>query len=126
MAEEQVLVYAALFVRETRFRDLGTSTTIWDVQLVRGDTRVSAIAYEPLRFSPALEELLPYVDRFDEVYLLRFPLVARDGTPLLSPGDPPLRLEVRSALGDLVAEWTLVGEAVAPEAAPAPEAIPAP
>jgi len=106
--EEQVLVLASLYVSDQKNRELQIRQTIWDTELVRGSARVKPLAIEPIRITPAVTALFPFVDRFDEVYLLRFPLVdAASGQPLLSAGGPPLRLEVRSAIADCVLEWTL-------------------
>jgi hypothetical protein len=57
--------------------------------------------------SPAVADIFPFVDRYDDLYLIRFPLVDLQGHSFLSPGGEPLRLEVKSALADAVVEWTL-------------------
>jgi len=109
--EEQVLVFISIFIRNSKHRDLDASSSIWDIRLVRGEAEVAPEAIDPVRFSPGLAAIMPYVDRFDESYFLRFPLVdAKTGRPMMSPGGEPVRLQVRSALGEVQAEWTLVGE----------------
>jgi hypothetical protein len=106
--EEQMLVFASLYVSDSKHRELQIRQTIWDTELVRGNVRVKAIAIEPVRGSPAVSALFPYVDRFDEHYLLRFPLVdAASGQSMLTPSAEPLRLEIRSAIAACVVEWTL-------------------
>jgi hypothetical protein len=106
-AEEQVIIFVAMYVTNQKERDLAANTTIWDTRLVRGSASVKPIKIETLRMSPAVPEVFPYVDRFDEIYLLRFPLVDTQGRSFLTPGGDPLRLEVRSALADAVVEWEL-------------------
>jgi hypothetical protein len=107
-AEEEVIIYVCFYVADQKHRDLGAGYTIWDTTLVRGDAKVVPTAIETLKYSPALEALLPHADRFDEIYVMRFPLVdAATGTAMLSPGGEPLRLEIRSALADAVVSWTL-------------------
>ena len=106
-AEEQVLVFVAMYVSDQKDRDLAASYTIWDSQLVRGDARAAPIKMETLRLSPAVSAMFPYVDRFDDVYLMRFPLMDVQGHPFLSSGGAPLRLEVKSVLANATVEWTL-------------------
>ncbi|MFZ9889225.1 MAG: hypothetical protein ACO3JL_17155 [Myxococcota bacterium] len=107
-AEEEILLYVCFYVADQKNRDLAAGYSIWDTELVRGDIRVEPSTIESVKYSPALEALLPHADRFDEVYVLRFPLIDREsGKALFGPGEPPLRLEVRSALGAAVVEWTL-------------------
>ena len=43
---------------------------MWDTRLVRGDTEVEATKIESLHNDPAVVEVLPYVDRFDDVYIV--------------------------------------------------------
>lgn len=106
-AEEQVIVYVCFYVADQKNRDLAAGYTIWDTALVRGDARVRPLRIEPMKYSPAVAALLPHADRFDEIYVMRFPLVdAKTGTALTAPGEEPLRLEVKSAIGDAIVSWT--------------------
>jgi hypothetical protein len=108
-SEEEVLVFVAMYVADQKNRDLSASYTIWDTALVRDGKRVKATEVENVRFSPAVKEVFPYVDRFDDLYLFRFPLVdAATGASAFAPGGGPLSLEVRSAIADCVVTWTLV------------------
>lgn len=108
--EEQVLVFVAMYAADQKNRDLSASYTIWDTHLVRGDKKVKPLSVENVKASPAVAEVFPYIDRFDDLYLFRFPLVeASSGTAVLAPGPEELRLEVKSALADCVVSWTLVG-----------------
>jgi hypothetical protein len=109
-SEEQVLIFVAFYVADQKHRDLGIKGTIWDTTLVRGDKRVKPIAIESVRHSPAVAEVFPYVDRFDDLYLLRFPLVdPASGLEALSAGGEPLRLEINSALAQCAVSWGLEG-----------------
>lgn len=107
--EEQVLVFIAFYAADQRNRDLAIKGSIWDVALVRGAVRVKPIAIEPVRSSPAVAEVFPFVDRFDDLYLLRFPLVdPATGFSPLTPGKEPLRLEIASAVTTCAVSWSLV------------------
>jgi hypothetical protein len=109
-SEEQVLVFVAMYAADQKNRDLSASYTIWDTALVRGDKRVKPVSIENVRASPAVREVFPYIDRFDDLYLFRFPLVeASSGTALFGPGPQELHLEVKSALAECVVSWTLQG-----------------
>lgn len=106
--EEQVLVFVAMYVADQKNRDLSASYTIWDTTLSRGGQQVHPIAVENVRMSPAVQEVFPYIDRFDDLYLFRFPLVdAKTGTSVFGESTEPLRLEVKSALADCVVSWNL-------------------
>jgi hypothetical protein len=100
-----VLVFVAFYAADQKNRSLATRTSIWDVALVRGDHRVRPTTIDDVRWSPAVAEVFPFVDRFDDLYLLRFPGVAPGGAAVLAEG--PLSLQVRSALADCVVGWTL-------------------
>jgi hypothetical protein len=106
-SEEQVVVFVAMFVADQKNRDLAASYTIWDTHLVRGNAKVKPIRIESVRISPAVMEVFPHVDRFDDVYVMRFPRQDAAGAPFFSPGGEPLRLEVKSALAHAEVEWAI-------------------
>lgn len=106
-SEAQVVVFIAMYVTDQKDRDIAANYTIWDTQLVRGEARAKPIKIETVRMSPAVVALFPYVDRFDDLYIARFPLVDLKGRSFMTPGGDPLRLEVKSALADAVVEWAL-------------------
>jgi hypothetical protein len=107
-AEEQVIVYVCFWANQLKYRDLKASYSIWDVALVRGDARVAPLEMHQEPYSPAVKALLPHADRFDDIYIMRFPLVdAKTGQAMISPGGDPLRLEIESAIGLAMTEWTL-------------------
>jgi hypothetical protein len=106
-AEQQVVVFVAMYVADQKNRDIAASYTIWDTQLARGDAVVKPLKIETVRSSPAVSAIFPYVDRFDDLYLVRFPLVDAQGVPLVSPGGEPLELQVKSALADARVAWSL-------------------
>jgi len=108
-SEEQILVFVAFYAANQKYRDLSTKGSIWDTTLRRGSgPRVRPVAIESVRLTPAVIELFPYVDRFDDLYLVRFPSVDREsGAGLLAPGDAALHLEVASAVATCDVSWTL-------------------
>lgn len=99
-SEEQIVVLVALYVTDQKNRDISAGYTIWDTELVIGDQRVRPTAMETLRNSPAAADVFPFIDRFDDLYLVRFP------GPLPSAAGP-VRLELSSALATTVVEWQL-------------------
>ncbi len=108
--EEEVLVFVAMYVADQKNRDLSASYTIWDTALSRGGQKVKPTRVDNVRASPAVKEVFPYIDRFDDLYLFRFPLVdAKTGTRLFADSKAPLQLEVSSALADCVVSWDLQG-----------------
>jgi len=98
-----------MYVADQKNRDLSANYSIWDTVLVRGDKKVKPLSVENVRASPAVKEVFPYIDRFDDLYLFRFPLVDLNGTAVWAPGPDELRLEVKSALADCVVSWALQG-----------------
>jgi hypothetical protein len=105
--EDEVLVFVAFYASDPKTRSLATRTSIWDVALVHDSLRVRPSRIEELSVSPAVVEVFPYVDRFDDVYLLHFPLVdAATGATPLRAGE--LALEVTSARAACVVRWALV------------------
>ncbi len=120
VAENEIVIYAALWAADTDFRDLGTDYTAWTIQLKRGPAMVIPREIDKLRNNEALAAIMPHVDRFDNVYVLRFPMVDADtGTAMFTPGGEPLHLEVKSALGVATFEWSLTGPADLDLVAPA-------
>ena len=106
--EEEILVFVAMYVADQKNRDLSASYSIWDTTLSRGGPKVRPTKVENVRASPAVQAVFPYIDRFDDLYLFRFPLVdAKTGARLFAPGTAPLTLEVSSALADCVVAWDL-------------------
>ena len=99
-SEGQIVVLVALYITDQKNRDISASYTIWDTELVIGDRRVRPTKMETLRNSPAAAEVFPFIDRFDDLYLLRFP------GPLPAAGGP-IRLELKSALASAGVEWQL-------------------
>jgi hypothetical protein len=106
-SEQQIVIFVAMYVADQKNRDLSASYTVWDTYLVRGNARVKPIKVENIKSSPAVMDVYPYVDRFDDLYMFRFPTVDDKGQPLFAPGKDPLRLEVKSAWAETVVEWTL-------------------
>ncbi len=107
-SEEQVVVFVGFYASDQKNRDLAVSGSIWDVELVRGSTRVKPVQIERVRLSPAVVDVFAWVDRYDDLYLVRFPLVdPPTGTSMMTPGPEPIRLEVRSALAVASVSWTM-------------------
>lgn len=110
-AEQQVVIFASLYVRNLVHRSLDANYSEWDVTLSRGDATVRPVEIDVLRFTPAIKALLPHTDRFDEIYILRFPLVeAESGKVLLAGGKDPVELRIASAMADVSVAWRLEGQ----------------
>ena len=110
-AEQQVVIFASLYVRNLVHRSLAANYSEWDVTLQRGDATVRPVEIEVLRYTPTIKALLPHTDRFDEIYILRFPLVdAESGNTLLAGGKDPVELRIASAMADVSVKWRLEGQ----------------
>ena len=106
-SEEQVIFFVAMYVTDQKNRDIGASYSIWNTTLTRGAANVRPLKIETVKASPAVMDIFPTADRFDDLYLVRFPLVDSAGKPFLSPGGEPLTLRIESALAKLEMQWTL-------------------
>lgn len=107
-AEEQIVIYVAFYAADQAQRDLAASYSIWDVRLARDGVRVKPEEITTVAYSSALKAVFPHADRFDDFYVLRFPLVdASSGMALMQPGATPLELHIESALAKAHVTWTL-------------------
>ena len=105
--EAQVVIFVAFYAAQQRFRGLRSTDTQWDILLSRNGSSHAPTTIERLRFSPALKDILPHLDRFDDVYILRFPFMDEAGKPFFTTDEHPLVLEIKSVVADLKVEWTL-------------------
>jgi hypothetical protein len=106
-SEEQVIFFVAMYVTDQKNRDIGASYSIWNTTLTRGTATARPLKIETVKASPAVMDIFPTADRFDDLYMVRFPLVDGAGQPFLSPGGEPLTLRIESALAKLEMQWTL-------------------
>jgi hypothetical protein len=102
-----VLVFVAFYASDPKNRLLATHSSIWDVALTTRRGRVAPTAIDVIRSSPAVVDVFPWIDRFDDLYLLRFARSDPSGAPLLGASEN-LSLQVRSALADCAVSWSLV------------------
>jgi hypothetical protein len=106
----EVLIFVAFYAADAKTRSLSSRSSIWDVALVRDGVRARPSRIEEVTSSPAVGAVFPYVDRFDDLYLLHFPMVdPATGTALLGPGD--VALEVSSVRGACIVHWLLLDDA---------------
>ena len=106
--EGELLVFVAFYASDQKNRDLAVSGSIWDVTLNRGTTRVKPLKIERVRQSPAVVGVFAWIDRYDDLYMLHFPIVdAPTSTAMMTTGEPPLVLEVDSAIARTSVRWTL-------------------
>lgn len=112
-SEEQVIFFIAMYVTDQKNRDIGASYSIWNTTLHRGGAGGAAgagtrpLKIETVKASPAVMDIFPTADRFDDLYLVRFPLTDSAGKPFMMPGGEPLILRIESALAKLEMQWTL-------------------
>lgn len=111
-SEEQVIFFVAMYVTDQKNRDIGASYSIWNTTLHRGTGNAASPGTRPLKIetvkaSPAVMDIFPTADRFDDLYLVRFPLTDSTGKPFVTPGAEPLTLRIESALAKLEMQWTL-------------------
>ncbi len=122
--EDSVLVLCAVFVPNFRQRSFESRYSPWDLYLQRGQATVHSKWVHELRQTSALRDIFPSVDRFDRVFLARFPMRPepnqhtlqkatqerttdmQGATPsFLSPGEAALELHLKSSDTHAQVEW---------------------
>ena len=77
-------------------------------QLVGFNSSILSLPYVVIQPGAMRLEMFPFITPFDDLYLMRFPLVdAATGTAFLQPSGAPLELRVSSALGACAVSWSL-------------------
>ncbi len=96
------------YTPEDDWNDFNKDDSIWRMTLT-GSTGVSAGPHEIVlvNIDENLRSVYPYIGRFDEAYLVRFPLTDSLEQLLVPPEATSFTLQIISALGKTEATWPL-------------------
>lgn len=110
--------FLAVYTPDKRWNDLARDDSIWRLTM-RGSsgTVVGPADVIPLKMDENLRTVYPYVNRFDMIYLVRFPLTDPLHRVVIDPTTQSFTLRIASALGATEMEWDLTDPATLQKAA---------
>ena len=102
--------FVSAFTSYRKWNDLEKDDSIWRLTLMdEGEERfMEPTEIISVKIDANLEAVYPYIGRFDEAYLVRFPLADEEGKLLIPPGSKGFTLRLASALGVAQLRWELV------------------
>lgn len=100
--------FLAVYTPDKRWNDLARDDSIWRLTM-RGSsgTAVGPADIIPIKADENLRTVYPYVNRFDMIYLVRFPLTDPLHRVVVDATTQSFTLRVASALGATEMEWKL-------------------
>ena len=91
-----------------KWNDLERDDSIWRLRLTSSNqASVAPSKILPVKIDENLRVVYPHIDRFDQAYLVRFPLSDSQGQAVLAPGIKDFRLRIASALGNAELSWKI-------------------
>lgn len=132
--------FVAVYTPDSRWNDIARDDSIWRLSLYGksngqnglGETEVGPDDIIPIKMDENLRVVYPYTNRFDKVYLVRFPVLDAMHQPIVGPGTEELVVRIASAMGVASMRWRVARAPrqssevpfVPQEAAAAPTAAP--
>jgi hypothetical protein len=108
--------FMAVYTPDRRWNDLGKSDSIWRLTLSgSGEAAVGPAEVVPIKVDENLRAVYPYINRFDKVYLVRFPLTDPLHRMVIDTSTTQFSLRIASALGVAEMTWEL-GQQPQPQA----------
>ena len=100
--------FMAVYTPEQKWNDLAKPDSIWRLSLI-GSEEVAVDAAEIVRvkIDANLRAVYPFIGRFDEGYLVRFPLTDAMNRLVLDARSTAVTLRIASALGIAEMRWAL-------------------
>jgi len=100
--------FVAVYTSDRKWNDLAKPDSIWRVSLVGSEeVAVDAAEIVIVKLDANLRAVYPYVGRFDEGYLVRFPLTDAMHRLVLDGKSTSVTLRIASALGVAELRWAL-------------------
>lgn len=107
-AETTHTFFLSVYTADREWNDLSDDSSIWRLTLSSADIAVEAQEIISVPVDANLRAVYPHIDRFDECYLVRFPLSDPMGRLVLSPSQAEVTVTIASALGRAELKWQLV------------------
>lgn len=114
----------AVHTPDVRWNDLARDDSIWRLSLYStshgqngaGETEVAPDDIVPIKMDENLRAVYPFINRFDRVYLVRFPLLDPLHQMIVDADTDEMVLRIASAMGVASMRWKVAG---VPERLPA-------
>ena len=100
--------FVAVYTPDARWNDLAKNDSIWHLTL-RGSSEVvvSAVELIPIKIDENLKAVYPYINRFDKIYLVRFPLADPMHRVVIDSTTTHFTVRMASSLGVAELTWEL-------------------
>lgn len=98
-----LVFFVTMYTADRKWNDLQTPTSIWKVTL-KGESEVAPTSIQKIRPDENLRTIFPFIGRYDECYLVRFP--SGDGA-VIGGATSQSTLRFASGLGETSLEWQL-------------------
>lgn len=107
-AETTHSFFLSVYTSDRDWNDLSEESSIWRLTLRAGDHSVEASEIISIPADANLRAIYSHIDRFDECYLVRFPLADPLGQLVVAPDSEALTITIASALGRAELRWKLL------------------
>jgi hypothetical protein len=111
--------FMSIYTPDRKWNDLEQDDSIWRVNLIGSDE----VAVDPaeilaVKIDANLRAVYPYISRFDEAYIVRFPLADPMHRMVIDSHSTHVSLRIASALGAAEMRWDLKPSADVPSEPP--------
>jgi hypothetical protein len=114
--------FLTAYTPERGWNDFAKQDSIWRINLIGSDeVAVDPAEVIPVKIDANIQAVYPYITRFDEAYLVRFPLTDAMHRLVLDPKSTSATLRLASALGVAEMRWELIPTLDARSESPAPQ-----
>jgi hypothetical protein len=101
--------FVTAYTPDEKWNDLHQEDSIWRVNLIGSEeVAVDPAQIIPVKIDANLQAVYPHITRFDEAYLVRFPLTDAMGRLVLDPKSTSAKFRIASALGSAELIWELI------------------
>lgn len=102
-------LFLVVYTPNRKWNDLAKSDSIWRLTLI-GSNEVAVGSHEVIsvKIDENLRAVYPHISRFDEAYLVRFPLSDPMSQTVVTATSTSMQLRLASALGVAELAWVLV------------------
>lgn len=113
--EQHHTFFVKVHTPDVDWNDLEEPDSIWRVNLVSSnEVAVPPSEIIKVKIDENLRVVYPYLGRFDQAYLVRFPLVDHEGKQVITEQTERFAMRVASAMGVATLTWDLVVPSRAP------------
>lgn len=100
--------FLSVFTAENKWNDFDSADSIWRMTLRSGDVEVEPTAIFEIKKDANLTAVYPHIGRFDECYLVRFPMTDHQEKLIITSTSESATLRIASALGTATLDWNFI------------------